>query len=121
MSIPFETDNALEYRSHSVHQYIRSHREWGTIHFTSSSGAGYFTLLAEHQGIECLNATFIVGLDILPKSTIQILESGNPQHLVTDLSILKLDFMQQKSIEYAVSENKKKKKKKVKKDRETRF
>jgi len=103
-NISFGPTQFLESRSHNVYQYIKqSQITYGTVYFTSSSGAGYYTLLASHQGLICLNTTLVVGFETISHRTRGVIESGNIDYLVTDLNYLKWDYIQQRSLELAVS------------------
>lgn len=44
----------------------------------------------------------MVGLDSLTPSEVEIIERNDPEHVVTDLTTLKLDYVQRKSAEMAV-------------------
>jgi hypothetical protein len=72
------------------------------VFFTSEYGAGYHTLLANKQRLTLSDTKFLVGFDSLPQSEIAKIEHKNPDHFLTDVSLLKLDYMQQKSLEMAV-------------------
>lgn len=100
--LPFGT-NPLEERSYEVYQYlIHLPNQFSVVHFSAASGTGYYTLLAQSQGLICSKSTFVVGLDRLPPSEVEMLESNDPNHVVVDLDTLKLDFLLRKSAELAV-------------------
>lgn len=72
-------------------------------YFNADSGEGFFTLLAQKQGLICSKTKFIVGVDALPAGDIEIIASSDPHHIVSDVATLKLDYMHQKSAELAVT------------------
>jgi len=97
--LDFGSNGTPESRSHAVYQFLLSRQsEFAIIHFTSSSGVGYYPLLARKQGLFSPKSKIVIGLDILTQGSREILESENPNYLVTDVVTLKLDFMQQKSV-----------------------
>lgn len=90
--------------SWQVMHYLNSRpTQFSTVYFTASSGAAFFTLKAKHQGLFCPKTRFVVGLSQPGVAHRQKLASGQEDFLVTDVKILKLDHMERKSVEMAVS------------------
>lgn len=101
IDMPFG-ENYLEKRSYEVYHYLTHLRkQFSTVYFTSSSGAGYYTLLAKKQGLMCPQTKFIVGLDSSLESTIAMMESSDFNYFISDINILKKDFLQQQSVALA--------------------
>ncbi|KAJ3093166.1 hypothetical protein HK102_006082 [Quaeritorhiza haematococci] len=98
--LPFGT-NPVEQRSYEVYQYLIRREQFAFVYFDAADGAGYYTLLAQSQGLVCSQTKFILGVDKLPKGTVEMLESADPDHLVTDTDTLKLDYVHQKTVELA--------------------
>ncbi|KAI8809738.1 hypothetical protein BJ742DRAFT_770877 [Cladochytrium replicatum] len=95
--------NALvEKRAFDVFQFLKTRvPAFKVVYFTSFSGAGYYTLLSQRQGLFCSSTKFIVGLDSLWQSEIEKLDSGDPEYVATDVDTLKFDYVQKKSVELA--------------------
>ncbi|KAI8812476.1 hypothetical protein BJ742DRAFT_735735 [Cladochytrium replicatum] len=95
--------NALvEKRAFDVFQFLKTRvPAYKVVYFTSFSGAGYYTLLSQRQGLFCSSTKFIVGLDSLWQSEIEKLDSGDPEYVATDVDTLKFDYVQKKSVELA--------------------
>ncbi|KAJ3134249.1 hypothetical protein HK100_003686, partial [Physocladia obscura] len=95
-------ENPLEANSYAVYQYIlQSPAKFSHIYFSATSGTGYYTLLAQEQGLLCSNTIFINGIDTLPVETTARLTAGESDFMITDKNSLKLDFFQKKSAELA--------------------
>ncbi|KAJ1558850.1 hypothetical protein HK096_002033, partial [Nowakowskiella sp. JEL0078] len=92
--------NQIEQLSHEVSIFLNSFpRSFGTVYFTATSGAGYFTLLGNHQGIQCSLSKYIVGIDEFSKNTLG--RSHNLNLYESNLDALKLDYVQKMSVEFA--------------------
>ncbi|KAI9362457.1 hypothetical protein DFJ73DRAFT_793039, partial [Zopfochytrium polystomum] len=95
-------EQKLEELSYNAYQYLlKSEEAFSHVYFSASSGVGYFTLLAQSQGLVAWKTHFIVGMDTFPKGYLERLDSGDEDYRPVDLKALKLDFMQQKSVELA--------------------
>jgi hypothetical protein len=94
--------NALEQTSFAVYALLRSlESEFGTVIFSGSTGAAYYTLNARKQGLFCQSTKFVVTLDDMLPSQKDSLLTGE-DILVTSVKDLKLDFMYQKTLELSV-------------------
>ena len=92
----------IEKTSYGVYNWIRSQNDaFDVVQFTASSGNGYHTLRAYRQGLLCFRSKFITILDRVTKSIELGLEAHNSAYVSTEADTLKLDYMQQKSIELA--------------------
>ena len=89
--------------SYEIFQYLKNHDNYDVIHFQSSKGSAYYTLQGKRQGLICLRANIVVSVDSIPASQLYAVNHNNLKMVVNDVETLKIDFMQQKSIEYAVS------------------
>ncbi|KAJ3217598.1 hypothetical protein HK099_005400 [Clydaea vesicula] len=95
-------ENPTEERSYEVYQYlIRQQKQYATVHFTAHSGTGFYTLMAQKQGLICSKTKYIVQVDRLPPGDTKTIEMNDPNFVVTDLNTLKLDYITLKSVEYA--------------------
>ena len=95
--------NPLERRSYEVFHYLKTRTPgFSVVYFSASSGAGYYTLEAQKQGLICPKTKFVVGLDRFTKGSLEKLEAGDEEYTVTDVKTLKLDFLHQRSVELAV-------------------
>ncbi|KAI9347615.1 hypothetical protein BDR26DRAFT_47834 [Obelidium mucronatum] len=95
-------DNQIESTSYSVYQFIlQSASKFSHVYFSSSTGSGYYTLLAQSQGLLCSNTVFINGMDTLPVEINARINSGDADVMVTDKTDLKLDYFMKKSAELA--------------------
>ncbi|KAJ1537334.1 hypothetical protein HK096_004967 [Nowakowskiella sp. JEL0078] len=92
--------NQIEKLSHEVYIYLNSlPRSFGIVYFTTTSGAGYFTLLSNHQGMQCSRSKYVVGIDEFSKNTLG--HSYNTNLYQSNLDTLKLDYVQKMSVELA--------------------
>jgi hypothetical protein len=97
------SSNEVEKKSYDVYQYlIGSGASYSHVIFTSTGGVGYYTLLAQSQGLLCSKTKYIVGIDSLPLGIKERIESGDSKYESTNSVTLKKDFFSQKSIELAV-------------------
>jgi len=84
--------------SYEVSRFLRDRPEFDIVHFHDYQGAGYYSLLAKHQGYpELANMTTVVGLhgpNLWAKSV------GN-QETIDRIGDLEMDFMERKSVELA--------------------
>ena len=96
--------NPIESRSFQVYQYLLNNPvQYSIVHFSASSGAGFYTLTAQRQGLICSKSKFVVSANTLPAGAIETLLANNAGYVVTDLNTLKKDYVYQKSVEMAVS------------------
>lgn len=95
--------NEIESYSFAAYSYLRSvKKDFATVIFSGSSGIGFDTLKARHQGLACYNSRFIVNIDDALPSKKEIVITGDARALVTDIKVLKKEFMYQMSAQYAV-------------------
>ncbi|KAJ3071968.1 hypothetical protein HDU98_004496 [Podochytrium sp. JEL0797] len=96
-------DNSIEAKSYSVYQYLihSSTPKFSHVYFSSDSGSGYYTLLAQSQGLLCSSTVYINGIDSLPVQAAARINADDKAFMVTDKNTLKLDFFMQKSAELA--------------------
>ncbi|KAI9145546.1 hypothetical protein BKA69DRAFT_442162 [Paraphysoderma sedebokerense] len=87
--------------SMAVYEYLQNNF-YDVVYFDASTGYGYYTLLAQKQGLRCYSSKFIVGVNSFSDSLMEQINSGLDEP-VTDVELLKQDFMRQKSIELADS------------------
>ena len=102
--LPFDQKlNVDQSASASSHAYLRSLKHaFATVIFSGSSGIGFDILKARHQGLACYNSHFVVDLDDALGYKKKIVISGNENALMTDVKVLKQEFMYQMSAQYAV-------------------
>ncbi|KAI8808286.1 hypothetical protein BJ742DRAFT_869251 [Cladochytrium replicatum] len=86
-----------------VMHYLRNLEpdQYAVVYFQASSGAAYYPLLSRSQGTLCISAKFLVGVDTIGDSHLQRIVLGDPSYVSTDVRALKLEYMQQKSVELA--------------------
>ncbi|KAJ3237422.1 hypothetical protein HDU81_009520 [Chytriomyces hyalinus] len=95
-------DNLYESKSYAVYQHLmQSSSQFSHVYFETASGSGYYTLLAQSQGLFCTDTVFINGMETLTVDTAARIESGDDKFIVTDLDSLKKDFLMRKSAELA--------------------
>jgi hypothetical protein len=82
--------------------FVEQPFDFATVYFDSESGSGYYTLLAQRQQLFHFNTQFIVGFQSLPNSELEKIEHKDHDFYLTEVSLLKQDYMQQKSLELAV-------------------
>jgi hypothetical protein len=102
LSINYGEENPIETKSYEVYQYIiRQSDQFAIVHFTAESGAGYYTLLAQKQGLICSSGKFVVSIGNLAPGSLEMIEKG-ADHVISDVNTLKLDYIVQKTVEMAV-------------------
>lgn len=84
--------NALS-RSYRVYQWLRE-QEFDIVHFHEWLAAGYYSLLARHQGLAFHQTRFCVGTH---SPTMWLKEAG--QELLSDIDDLELDSMERRCVE----------------------
>ncbi|KAI8807545.1 hypothetical protein BJ742DRAFT_895487 [Cladochytrium replicatum] len=86
-----------------VMNYLRNVKptQFAVVYFQASSGAAYFPLVSRGQGTLCTSSKFVVGIDTIGESNLQRMVLGDPSYVSTDVRALKLEYMQQKSVELA--------------------
>lgn len=100
--LSYGANHPVEERSYEVYQYIlRSPDQYSVVHFSATSGSGFYTLMAQKQGLICSKTKFVVGIDSLTPSEIEVIERNDPEYVVTEINTLKLDYVQRKSAEMA--------------------
>ncbi|KAJ3406769.1 hypothetical protein HDU80_010452 [Chytriomyces hyalinus] len=93
-------ENSLESKSYAVYQHIlQLPSQFSHVYFEASSGTGYYTLLAQSQGLFCTDTVFINGIDALTVDAAGRIDSGDDTFIVTDKESLKRDFLMRKSVE----------------------
>lgn len=94
----------VEALSYEVYQFIiHQPDQFAVVHFSAVSGAGYYTLLAQQQGLICSETKYVLGVDNLAPGSIETMNQGDPEnYVVTNANTLKKDFMMEKTIEWAV-------------------
>ncbi|KAJ1565640.1 hypothetical protein HK405_011912, partial [Cladochytrium tenue] len=95
-------ERALEERAYDVYQFLaHAPRAFEHVVFSAASGAGYYTLLAQSQGLLASGSNFVVTVDSFPRAHHHAQDPADKDSFVADIDALKLDFMQQKSAELA--------------------
>ena len=106
LGVNFGDTTKVEALSYEVYQFIINQPEqFEIVHFDANSGAGYYTILAQKQGLICSETRFVASLDGLNPSEIERLTKGSVEtkdHVITDVNALKKDYIVQKSVELAV-------------------
>jgi glycosyltransferase involved in cell wall biosynthesis len=74
---------------------------WEMIFMLGGKGVGYYTLLAQRQGLLCIGSHIVVGLDGLSPLRRDQFRKGSKNALVTEEESLAGDFLQQRSTEMA--------------------
>ncbi|KAJ3414845.1 hypothetical protein HDV05_006002 [Chytridiales sp. JEL 0842] len=93
---------SIEATSYSVYQYlIGMSAKFSHVYFSASSGSGYYTLLAQSQGLLCSKTSYIVGVDRLPRGVAERIESGDSAYMPVTAETLKSDYLMRKSVELA--------------------
>ncbi|KAL3895650.1 MAG: hypothetical protein SGCHY_004573, partial [Lobulomycetales sp.] len=94
---------SVEALSYEVYQFIINQEDqYEFVHFSATSGAGYYTLLAQSQGLICSATKFVVSLDDLNPSEIKRrgqTGTASADLVITDAAILKKDYIVQKTLE----------------------
>jgi hypothetical protein len=99
--INYGAENPVETKSYEVYQYLlHQPNQFATVHFTAESGAGYYTILAQNQGLICSKSKFVVSIGNLAPGNLEQLEKGD--HVISDVTTLKKDYIVKKTVELAV-------------------
>jgi len=89
-------------RSSEILQWLKENDRFDIIHFQGSKGTAYYTLTARKQGLVCLRSQIVVSADAMPASYIKKVNNNNLDMVVDEVELLRLDYMEQKSLELAV-------------------
>ncbi|KAJ3112692.1 hypothetical protein HDU96_004289 [Phlyctochytrium bullatum] len=92
---------SVESISYEVYQYLRSSSPFGHVIFSATSGAGYYTLQAQKQGLYCSETKFTVLADEPTLGAKERIESGDIDYHPVKAETLKSDYLYQRSIELA--------------------
>lgn len=74
---------------------------WEVIMMMGGKGIGYYTLLAQRQGLACIGSHMLVALDELTPVRKEQIQKGSKTALVVHEEALAADWMQQRSSEMA--------------------
>lgn len=116
-ALGLDWENGMEVRkSYEVFRYLTDRRDpaYELVFFLSQSGAGFYTLQSQRQGLVCLGSRFIVGLDgmtevkrdqirkgLAPRGPLSPDAYTSPALLITDEGMLTREWMVRRSAELA--------------------
>ena len=87
--------------SYQVYQWLRNNDRFAVVHFHDGRGLGYYTLLAQKQRLSCLHAHVLVSYAADGPLAEEAAKTGFKGALVTDIDVLRRDFMLRRSVELA--------------------
>ena len=87
--------------SYQVYQWLRNNDRFAVVHFHDGRGLGYYTLLAQKQRLSCLHAHVLVNYAADGPLAEEAAKTGFKGALVTDIDVLRRDFMLRRSVELA--------------------